>query len=594
MKKTALSIALSALLPVSAIAAETKPIDIVITAKGQQSIAEVAPVSHVITSNAIEQSQASDLTELLDTVSGLSFSRNGGRGAQSGTFIRGATSSQITVLVDGVRISSATSGSTELGHIPLNIIDRIEVVKGPLSGLYGAGAIGGVIQIFTKKGGKPANNVELQAGSFGHIKAIASLTTSNFRASVSREENDGIDATTVTTGGNDDEDGFEETAINLGGSIVFDESTTLGINAFFADNEIEFDNTFGADGGRFTDNEISTISATLDKSFGDNTKWSTTLGLSNNDSFTEAFAVFNSARFKTQRFSLGSQGEFKLSQQGRTIVGLDYYKEEVDTDANFAETDRNNTGIFTQYQNQFGQLGIVTNLRFDDNSAYGNNTNGSIALNYALNDTTRLTASYGTAFRAPTFNALYFPFSGNPNVQPEESKTIELTLRGGINTKTQWRISAYDTEIEDLIEFPAPNFLATNTSEASLQGIELEIGTYLNQWYLSSSLDLLDATDEATSNQLIRRPETTLKVSARREFGKFSFGTHLLAEKGRFDLGNVELDSFERVDFTGAYRFSDSFTLNSRIGNAFDKDYQLASGFNTEGRSIIVSGKLQF
>lgn len=608
MKKTTLSLALSALLPVAIAATSiqaavtqtttvqktttqttnTKPVEIVITAKSQQSVAEVAATSHVITSADIERSQANDITDILDTISGVSITRNGGRGAVSSTFIRGASARQIVVLIDGIRVSSATLGSTNLGHIPIDIIERIEVVKGPLSGLYGADAVGGVIQIFTKKGGENENNIEIQAGSFGHQKVIAGLNTSHFRASVSREKNDGIDATTTLIQGNDDDDGFEETAINLGGSFAFNDSTTLAVNAFFADNEIEFDNQFGADAGRSTQNEIASISATLDNNISEKVTWSTTLGLTNNDSLTEAF----SSRFDTKRLSLSTQGVFQLSNNGSAVIGLDYYDEEIETNSNFAVTDRDNTGLFGQYQNKYGKLGVVANLRIDDNSAYGDETNGSLALSYPLSSSTRLTASYGTSFSAPTFNALYFPGFGNVNIQPEESETIELSLRGN-STNIQWRISAYDTEIENLIESPAPNFIAINTNEASLQGIEFEIGTTIAHWNIASSLNLLDATDEATGNGLIRRPEQTLKLSANRQFGKLSIGADLLAENGRFDQGE-ELDSFERFDLRTSYKVTEKFIISAKAGNITDEDYELAKSFNTEGRSLLVSGKMNF
>ena len=595
MKKTVLSLALSALLPVtltvttsSALAAEAKPVEIVITAKGQQSLADVAATSHVITQTDIEESQSSDVVELLNSISGISISRNGSRGTASGTFIRGTTSSQIIVLVDGIRVSSATLGSTELGHIPLDFIERIEIVKGPVSGLYGADAIGGVVQIFTKKSAKTKSNIKLSAGSFGHSKASAAFNSSHFRLSASREENTGIDSTEVVTGGNDDDDGFEETAINLGTSFSLGSLANVSINGFFADNEIEFDNIFGDDTGFVTENEISTISANFTGQYNEAIKWSSVVGFTNNDSFTEAF----SSQADTQRLTLSSQAEITLSPKHLLIVGSDYYDEEITTITPFPENSRDNSGVFTQLQSQFGPLGVVANLRFDDNSVYGDQTNGSLALTYSLTKNTRLTASYGTAFRAPTFNELFFPGAGNPDIQPEESESFEISLRGNVG-KTQWRISAYDTTIDNLIQFVAPAFIATNTSEASLQGVELEIGTSIGKWNISGSLNFLDATDEATGAELVQRPEQTLKLSVDRAFGNFAIGADLLAENGRFGFTS-ELDSFQLVDLRTAYKINNNFEITAKVGNLFDEDYQLVEGFNTEDRSLFVSGKVSF
>ena len=274
------------------------------------------------------------------------------------------------------------------------------------------------------------------------------------------------------------------------------------------------------------------------------------------------------------------------------ILGSDYYDEEITTLSEFPEDSRDNTGIFSQLQSQFGSLGVVANLRFDDNSAYGDQTNGSLALTYSLSQNTRLTASYGTAFRAPTFNELFFPNFGNPDLEPEESETFEISLRGNAGN-TQWRISAYDTTIDNLIEFVAPTFLPVNTNEASLEGIELELATNIGQWRLSGSLNFLDATDEATGLELIRRPEQTLKLSVDRAFGNFGFGVDLLAENGRFDAGE-ELDSFQLVDLRASYKITDKFDITAKVGNLFDEDYELVSGFNTEGSSVFVTGQLKF
>lgn len=591
MKKTTITLALSTLLPFS-VQATNKPLELVITAKGEQTLADVAATSHVITAEQIEKSHAQDLTELINAISGISIARNGGRGSVSSTFIRGAASNQTVIIVDGIRVGSATLGFTDLGHIPIDIIDRIEVVKGPLSGLYGADAIGGVIQIFTKKGGIEAKNVSLIAGSFGHQKLTANLSNQEFRLSVSREENDGIDATKIATGGNEDKDGFEETAVSFAYSHDINENTKATFSLFNTNNEIEFDNLFGIDTGYFTKNDITNIALNVDTKTGSGAKWSTTVGYTKNDANTPAFAIFNSSRFDTKRLSLTSQGQYSLKNNAKLIVGADYYQEDINTDADFAETSRHNVGLFTQYQQDFSTIGLVGNLRIDDNSAYGNNTNGSLALSVPINASTRFTAMYGTAFRAPTFNELYFPFAGNADIQPEESDSFELSLRGS-HENLAWRISAYDTQIKNLIEFPAPNFVATNTSEASLQGLELELNAKLDEWTLSTSLNLLDAKNDTTGEELIRRPEQTFKLGLSRKFNKSSLSINLSQEKGRYELGQ-ELDSFTLIGISTSHQIAENFKVTTKIGNLLDKDYQLASGFNTEGFSFMLGGKITF
>ena len=591
MKKNILTVALSAVLPFSATTSASEPVDIVITAKTAQSLAETSVTSHVITEEQIEQSQATDLTQLIESTSGVNISTSGGRGSSAGTFIRGTSSGQIIVLVDGVRVNSATLGSTDIGHIPLDFIERVEIVKGPLSGLYGADAVGGVIQVFTKKGAS-ASSVELEVGSFGHIKTAASINSAQFRVAASHESSDGIDATEDLLNGNDDEDGFEETAINIGTNLQIGSNSELAISGFFAQNEIEFDNIFATAPADYrTENEINTLSASLRNNLSDQLILSSTLGFTQNNSSTPAY----SSQADTDRLSLSTQAEYSYSDHNRVIAGADFYDESIETAETFPVSDRDNLGLFTQYQAEFGNVGSVFNLRYDDNSAYGSKVNGSLGLNVALSPSTRFTASYGTAFRAPTFNELYYPGYGNPDIQPEESDSFEIGVRGYLNTaakSTQWRVSAYNTTIENLIGL-SPEYTAININSAKIKGLELELGMQLSNWNVNSSINLLDATDESTGVQLARRPEQTLQLALMRQFGQLSIGTDLIAERGRYDAGE-ELNSFERIDIVSSYQISDYFTIAAKIGNVLDEDYQLAKGFNTPGRSFLVNGKYSF
>jgi len=413
----------------------------------------------------------------------------------------------------------------------------------------------------------------IEAGSFGHQKVISSFSSGNFSLSVSDEKTDGIDAHTGITGGNDDKDGFKETAVNLAYSHDVSENTTARINLLNSKNKIEFDNTFGADTGFYSDNNLSNLTLNVETDAKSGTKYATTVGYTTNDSETPAFF----STFNTGRLSLTTQGTFNVSDAAN---------------ASFAKSDRTNTGLFAQYQRQINSVGLVANLRADDNSAYGTNTNGSLALTVPVSKATRLVASYGTAFRAPTFNDLYYPYGGNVEIQPEESTSAEIGLRGGAGN-LQWSVSAYDTQIENLIQYPAPNYEATNTSEVSLQGYELALNTLVNGWKVSTSLNLLDAIDESTGKALIRRPEQTFKLGLSRQFDKLNFSSNLINESGRTD-SYAELEDYTKLDLAGTYQVADNFTISAKVGNALDEDYELASGYNTEGTSFQLGGKITF
>lgn len=576
-----------------------EPTEIVITAKGQQTLADVAATSHIITADEIKSSQAKDVTDVLNMISGVSVRNSGTRGSSSGIFVRGTTSSQIVVLIDGIRSGSPTLGSTELAHLPIEAIERIEIVKGPLSGLYGADAIGGVIQIFTKKGRTEGNgNIAISTGSNGFKKGVLALNAgnekNNFRAILATEKTDGIDSTSIVSGGNNDDDGFEANNINLSANFALSDATSLSISHLQTDNEIEFDNTFGDDTGYFSENDIKNTTVSINSALSESLQWNTTLGKQTDKAETAAF--FSSV--EGDRLSLTSQVEKKLGSGQVITAGIDAYNEDINTSNSFPVTDRDNKGLFAQLQNNFGSFGIVANLRFDDNSAYGNDTNGSLAINSQLGEKTRLTISYGTAFRAPTFNDLYFPGFGNPDILPEESESFEISLRGNTSA-AQWRVSAFNTDVKNLIGFDSATFLAANTADASLQGLEFEIGTNVSNWYIAANLDLLSAEDDSTGVELDDRAEKTLNLSASRDFGAFGARIDVLAEDGRHDLSGTEVPSFVKIDLGGTYAISKNLELSAKINNLFDKDYSVnlispTDSFNTEGRTFTVTGKYSF
>ena len=581
-------------------AAAQEPTEIVITAKGQQTLADVAATAHIITAEEIETSQAQDIIEILNKVSGVSVRNSGTRGSASGVFVRGTSGSQIVVLIDGIRSGSPTLGSTEISHLPIEAIERIEIVKGPLSGLYGADAIGGVIQIFTKKGKKDdgIGSVAISAGSNGFKKGVVSVGAGNdknsFRAIIASEENDGIDSTSILTEGNDDDDSFETGNINLSGNFTLSNNTDLRISHLQVDNEIEFDNTFGDGTDFFSENNIKNTSIAINSALSNSLKWNTTFGKQTDEAETPAF----SSSVEGDRLSFTSQIEKQIGSGQVLTVGIDAYDEEVESNDEFPVTDRDNKGLFAQLKKDLGTIGVVANLRFDDNLAYDNDTNGSLAINSQLSEKTRLTVSYGTAFRAPTFNDLFFPGFGNPDVLPEESESFEISLRGNTSS-TQWRVSAFNTDIKNLIGFDSATFLAANTSDASLQGLEFEISTNINDWYLSANLDLLSAEDDSTGIELDDRAEKTLNLSASRSFGAFGARLDILAEDGRHDLSGTELSSFVKVDLSGSYNITKNFKLSAKVNNLFDKDYTVnlispSDSFNTEDRTFSITGKYSF
>ena len=573
--------------------------EIVVTAKGLQSIGDIINTAHVFTEQDIIAAQVKSVPALLERIGGISISDSGGRGSTTGVFVRGISSSQTIVLIDGVRVGSATLGAAALNSYPIEAIERIEVLKGPFSGIYGADAVGGVIQLFTKKGENAEKVVSASVGSDGLGEASIALGFGNeknsLHISAQREETDGIDRTTIQTGGNNDEDAFEETAFSLGGRLSFSDNTVANLNILATDSTVEFDNLFGNGEGNQTENETLSTALNVTHRFSDSIRWSTTLGLNEDEAATTS--SFPST-FTTNRDSLGTELEFKVSDTTILTAGLDYYEEDIESSNNFPVTNRDNTAIFAQVQTSAGALDFVASLRNDDNSAYGSETNGSIAFGYQFNEGLRLNASYGTAFVAPSFNFLYFPFFGNPDILPEESENFEVSLAGEFGVTT-WRIAAYQTDVENLFSFDPSTFLAANVGEAELKGVEVQVRTEVYDWLLGLQADVLDTENLITGVQLDDRPESSLSLNARRDFGDLELNFDLRAETGRVDRGGTDVAGFGLFDVSAVYKVSDSFSVLANIDNVFDKDYtvNLATStdrFNTEGRQAKLTLRYSF
>lgn len=574
--------------------------EIVITAKGQQSVGDIISTAHVFTEMDIIAAQAKSIPALLERIAGLSVRDSGGRGSQTTVFVRGVSASQTIVLIDGVRVGSATLGAAALNSYPIEAIERIEVLKGPFSGIYGADAAGGVIQLFTKKGENSEKVMTASVGSDGLTEGAVALGFGNERnslhVSAQTEETDGIDRTTILSGGNDDVDGFEETAFSLGGKVSFSDSTVAKLNVLATDSTVDFDNTFGNGEGNKTDSETLSTALNLTHQFNDALSWSTTLGINEDESVTTS--SFPST-FITNRDTFGTELNIQAGDATYVTVGADYYDESVEGTTSYPVSERDNKAIFAQLQTTAGPFDFVASLRSDDNSAYGSDTNGSIAAAYAFTDSLKLSASYGTAFVAPSFNFLYFPFFGNPDILPEESENFEVSLKG-FHGKTSWRVSAYQTDIENLFSFDPATFLAANIGEAELQGIEAQVSTQVFDWTLGVQADLLNAEDKLTGQQLDDRAEQSLSINLAKEFGALALNFDIRAESGRVDNGgSTDVAGYGLFDVSATYQFNDSLSILANIDNVFDKDYVVNligqnDRYNTEGRQAKLTLRYSF
>ena len=602
--------------------------EVVVTAsRTAQSIDEtLAPVS-VITRDDIEKKQATSVSELLKTIPGVSITSNGGPGAQTSIFIRGASSSQTLVLVDGQRINSATGGTAAIQYLNPEQIERIEIVRGPRSSLYGADAIGGVIQIFTRKGkGEPSFTVRAGTGSRNtnelglNFSGQSEGTRFSFGANLF--ETDGHDFTndkySNNLGQNKDDDAFRNKSLSANLSHEFDNGIEAGVSISHSQGKTEYDG-YTTDSvynkypyAPYTEFKNSTLGAYLAANVND--LWATRvdLGYSNiktdnlgeNDS---PVAPYSPSMYETSRVSALWQNDIFWSDSQILTTGLDFYNDKVDGTTTYTnpatgtvEDSRYNVAIFVQNQTEFEASDLLVGMRTDKNEVYGTNTTGNAAWGFDLPKAMRLVASYGIGFRAPTFNDLYYPedsfgYVGNPDVQPEKSKNYELELSGK-HKFADWSVSIFQNDIDDMISWE-PNGSGknqpTNVQNARIRGVEVTATTQVIGWGINASITLLDPKDLTNDRLLIRRPKQSFVLDADRDFGQFTLGGTFKAQsysnEYAFSGDSIRLNGFATMDLRAGCKFTKEFKTELKVVNILDKEYQTANGYNAEPRGTFVT-----
>ncbi len=576
------------------------PETVVTASRIRQNLSDTLQPATVIDGEDIVRSGQQTLPELLQSLGGVEITSSGGAGQSSGAFIRGANSDHTLVLVDGLRINSATAGTTAFEHIPIDQIARIEIVSGPLSSLYGSDAIGGVIQIFTKSGDRaPKASASAGYGSYRTRSVDGSFSGSvkdtDFSLAAGYYETDGIDATKPTipfAQHNDDRDGYRNANVSARLAHRFDTDNSVGLTAFHSDGRTEFDN--GQTTRDVNNQSLSAYSIYSQNRFTSFWQSLVRLGTGRDEAvFKGAFP----AEFRTDQDQASWQNTFAVIG-GSLIAGAEYRREEVSGDTIFIQTRRNIRSPFAGYRGVYGNHGIQLNARHDDYSDFGGRTTGSIGYGYRLTDAVRLRAATGTAFHAPTFNDLYFPADptfgggGNPDLEPERSRSREL---GVDYQRGAQRLAAtyFDNRISDLIVFDLATFTPQNLDSARIRGGEFSYNGIVLGTELRAKFTAQNPENAATGLQLQRRAKQHGSVAASRAFGAWKFGAEVVASAKRFDSNSEDpatrLGGYALLNLYVARRFSPEWAVDVRWNNVTDRDYELAQYFNTPGSNVFAS-----
>ncbi len=569
---------------------------IVTASRGSETLGQSLASVSVITRDDIERLQAQDLSDLFAGLPGVSIANNGGVGKSTSLFLRGTESDHTLVMLDGIKIGSATSGSAAFEQIPVDQIERIEIVRGPRSSLYGSEAIGGVIQIFTRRGsagGAAQPFFAIGAGNRGSSRAEAGLrggigTAGWYSLGLGARRTDGIDARPST--GEHDRDGFESLSGSLAGGWRFANGTELSINWLRAQSENEYDGS----SQNQADNTQQTLGANLSATPLAHWRLLLNAGQSRDlsDNFRNGSAV---GAFDTRRDYAAWINEIDVAAGQQLSLGADHQRDRVGGKTDYAENDRRNSGVFAQYRAQLGAHDVQASLRHDDNEQFGGRETGGLAYGYRIGPALRLGASYGTAFKAPTFNELYFPNYGNADLDPERSDSIELSASGAIGV-AHWAVNAFETRVDDLIAYDADIEAPNNIDEARIRGVETQLGARIDDLRVQAAWTWLDPENRApgadNGKLLPRRARSSGRVDLDYDFSRYAVGASVFAAGKRYDnvSNSSELGGYATLALRAeAQLWSPGWRLQLSGSNLLDRDYETAATYAQPGRSYFVT-----
>jgi len=599
--------------------------NIVVTAnRTQQDQYLTLSATQIITKENIVALQPQSVTDLLDKVAGVSVTNQGGAGQASSVSTRGTNNGHTLVLVDGVRIGSATLGSTSFGAISVALIERIEIVKGPRAALWGSDAIGGVIQIFTKKQQLGEGVISAGLGSNGLWKTDASIGLGNGKhsltLSVSAIESDGFSATKAEDAPYDiDEDGYNRLSFGLIGESIVNDEFSLHLASRWEQGGSEYDQSikyYNPDNGSADENEHENYYLRLAGQYqygGLFTEVSLAKSQDQAETFGNDVKKSASDEIKTQREQFSALAQYSFSDLTSVTAGVDFYTEEVSTDTDkdawtpgfqkWAVEERDVNAVFVQVRHQLDQLLFEGAVRRDDIEGVDKETTYNASVGYQVNEAWLVSLNRSTGFKAPSFNDLYWPGSGNADVKPESITSNEILVRNqfshdGIDGNIE--LSYFESEIENLIAW-APNasgaWQPSNINQAEIEGFELTLNATNGDFNHQLSLASIDAIDAKLDVQLARRPELTANYTLGYHWDDFIFNSSFSYRDESPEKTKVDADilkSYWLVDLSLSYQATEKLIVIGKVNNLFDEEYETAQYYVADGTNFVVSATYSF
>ena len=557
----------------------------------------------VIDAARIRASSADSVEDLLRREAGVQMSRNGGPGHSAGVFIRGANVSGTVVLIDGVRTGSASLGQVEFESLDLAQIDRIEVLRGPGSSLYGADAVGGVIQIFTKRGeGAPRVVANMAVGGYGSSLAGAGVSGAqagvDYAASLGRERSRGVSVTTPGAYGyNPDTDGFARNTAQFKLGYMPAAGHRVGLNVVQSWINSQYDGAEPDDITTSSDfrTRLHSSVLALDYRGAITPSWTTTFQLAHNDDDSKAGGAYIYA-FRTQRDQITGQAAWQPGVGQQFVFAYEHLNERASSTEYTSGVKRSNDAAVFGYTGQFDKQTFQLDVRHDANSVYGDSDTGRLGWSTEIAKNLRARALVGSTFRAPSFNDLFYPGFGVSTITPEHGRSAELGLT--------WRdadrdaaLTVYRNRVRNLISYqfdasqcPAgtqPSQGCASNIGARIQGATLSGGQRWGAWQVRATVDFLDAQDLDKHVRLNRRAAHQESLAVDYGVAAWNVGASLLSVGARPD-GTVNLGAYATVDLRARYRVTPQWQLEAKLLNATDHAVEPVRGYAAPGRQAWV------
>ena len=557
----------------------------------------------VITRDELDQRSEVTVLEVLRRVPGLEVVSTGGPGGATSVFVRGANSSHTLVLLDGMRVNSPAGGAFDWADLTIDGIERIEVLRGAQSALYGSEAIGGVISIISRRGrdgGHAEASVEAGSNGFSRLRASAGGTGGawDWNVAASRQETDGVSRATEAAG-NTEDDPWENLTVSTGVGRTLGDDGSLRVDLRYVDAAAAldgFDFFVGPVDDPAFDQDREQLVASVEVEVPVNSRWRQKVRIGRTDETLETTnpdpaASFLNSLTETTNTSVDLVADLELSSQDSLSVGASWETRDGESATNYSET----VDIVSVYaENRFGwndTFFLTLGVRHDDHSVYGGETTGRAALSWLVSTSgTRFHGSWGTGFKAPTFVDLYFPFYGNPDLVPETSRSVDLGVEQTF-ADGAWRfdLTWFSSDVDDLIVFDLSTFLAGNVAEAEIDGLEVTADWQpMDRLTVGASYTRTDTEDLATGEPLARRPKHRYTASVRwAPSARFDGVLSWVGVRDRFESG-AEMDDYDRVDATLNLHFAERWKVFLRGRNIFDEEYEELTGYTTPGAEVAV------